>query len=55
MSAAAEILNDTIGYRLLGRRVTKNLHNQEQRGFTVVTGDGGIHAIRPILNKVVTS
>ncbi|CAG8020953.1 unnamed protein product [Penicillium nalgiovense] len=56
ISAAAETPNATIGYRLPGRQVTINLHNQELRGFTVVTGDGGIHAIRPIFNnKIVTT
>lgn len=43
----------TFGYRVPGRQVTINLRGQQLRGFTVIAGDGGIHAIRPIFNPNV--
>jgi hypothetical protein len=51
ISADAETPNATIGYRLPERQVIIDLHNQQLRGFTVVTGDGGIRAIRPIFKR----
>lgn len=42
--------NITFGYRLPGSQVTINLHDRRLRGFTIITGDGGIRAIRPIFN-----
>ncbi|KAJ5970285.1 uncharacterized protein N7479_000203 [Penicillium vulpinum] len=50
ISADAASPNITFGYRVPGRQVRINLHGQQLRGFTIITGDGGIHAIRPIFN-----
>lgn len=42
-----------MGYRLPGRQVVINFRDQQLRGFAVVTGDGGIRAIRPIFNSKI--
>jgi hypothetical protein len=55
ISADVETPNITFGYRLPGRQVTINLHGQQLRGFTIITGDGGIHAMRPILNTNIVA
>ncbi|KAJ5488330.1 hypothetical protein N7453_011784 [Penicillium expansum] len=40
--------NTTLGYRLPGSQVTVDLRGQQLQGFTVIAGEGGIYAIRPI-------
>ncbi|KAJ5534788.1 hypothetical protein N7527_001042 [Penicillium freii] len=50
-SADAEISNITRGHRLPGSQVTIDLYNRQLRGFTIVTGDGGIRALCPVFNN----
>jgi hypothetical protein len=42
--------NLILGYRLPGHSVTIDL-DEQLRGFTVIEGEAGIHAIRPIFNN----
>ncbi|CAG8399147.1 unnamed protein product [Penicillium salamii] len=50
MSANAE-KTITIGYRVPGSHVTLNLYQRHLRGFAAVAGDGGIRALRPIIDS----
>lgn len=47
--------NLILGYRLPGQSVIVNLHGEKLIGFAAVVGEAGIHAIRPIFNKKITS
>ncbi|CAG8058447.1 unnamed protein product [Penicillium salamii] len=50
MSANAE-QTITIGYRVPGSHVTLNLYQRQLRGFAAVAGNGGIRALRPIIDS----
>ena len=54
ISADAEIPNITLGHRLPGSQVTINFYGRHLRGFTVVNGDGGICALRPVFDSEST-
>ncbi|CAG8938128.1 unnamed protein product [Penicillium salamii] len=41
----------TIGYRVLRSYVTFNLYQRKLRGFDIFADDGGIRALRPIMNR----
>ncbi|CAG8274539.1 unnamed protein product [Penicillium salamii] len=41
----------TIGYRVPRSYVTLDLHQRKLRGFEIFVGDGGIRALRPIMNR----
>ena len=46
--AGREKPNIIFGHRLPSRQVMMDIQRQPLRGFVVVTGEGGIHAIRPV-------
>jgi hypothetical protein len=50
ISAESHTPNIILGYRLPGGQVIIDTRDQQLRGFTVISGEGGIHAIRPIFN-----
>ncbi|KAJ5836286.1 hypothetical protein N7447_002312 [Penicillium robsamsonii] len=54
LSADPEKPNVILGYRLPGESVIINLYGEQLIGFTVIEGDAGIHAIRPIFNETAT-
>ncbi|CRL29030.1 Cyclin-like F-box [Penicillium camemberti] len=47
--------NLILGYRLPGQSVTINLYGEQLIGFAAIVGEAGIHAIRPIFNKNITT
>lgn len=51
LNADPERPNVLLGYRLPGGSVTLNFYGEQLIGFTVIEGQGGIHAIRPIFNE----
>lgn len=56
ISADAQIPNITLGHRLPGSQVTINFYGRHLRGFTIITGGGGIRALRPVFNsETITS
>jgi hypothetical protein len=50
ISADIRTPNVIFGYRLPGGQVIIDNRDKQLRGFKVITGNCGIHAIRPILN-----
>lgn len=55
LNANPERPNLILGYRLPGQLVTISLHGEQLIGFTVIVGEAGIHAIRPILDGNTTT
>lgn len=47
--------NLILGYRLPGQSVTINLYGEQLIGFAAIVGEAGIHAIRLIFNKNITT
>ena len=54
LNADPERPNLILGYRLPGQSVTINLCGEKLIGFTVIVGEAGIHAIRPIFDENTT-